>query len=76
MKTRRSHEDPLHDGSLGSYFARFVVCFVLGIFLEAILLFGVHWFLFDEVFETVLPWWPLWPVIPLLMGVVGIFKFD
>jgi hypothetical protein len=76
MTTHRNHEDPLHDGSPGSYFARFVICFMLGMFLEVILLFALEWFIFDEVMETAFSWWAVWPVVPLAMGVVGIFKFD
>ena len=76
MKNRKRNDDPLHDGSPGSYFARFVICFILGVIMELILLFTVHWFVFEEFIEVAYRWWPVWPVIPLAMGVAGIFKFD
>jgi hypothetical protein len=70
MTGKRRRKDPLHDGSVGSYVFRFLICFLLGIFLDGILIAGI-WALWYTRFDTVFLLWPLWVAIPPVMGIGG-----
>ncbi len=64
--------DPLHDGSTGSYVARFFICFMLGIFADLLILPGMALFAPRLLFDL----WLLWLLLPVLFGVAGVFAFD
>ncbi|MHC5058377.1 MAG: hypothetical protein ACYTKD_27280 [Planctomycetota bacterium] len=73
MGPRRKKSDPLHDGSAGSYVARFVICFLLGIFADLLILAGMVFILRSDLVI-----WMLYVVlaVPVVFGVAGVFAFD
>ncbi len=68
----RMSTNPLNDGSIASYVMRFLIAFMLGVFLILILLASTYCFGI-ELFALC---WPIFLVIPLSTGILGIFKFN
>ncbi len=68
---RKLPGDFLYDGSVSSYVWRFVLCFTLGLFLDFILFFFL--WIGDEELSAL---WMLYAAVPVVMGILGVFKFD
>lgn len=64
--------NPLNDGSISSYVFRFIISFILGVFLILIGLASTYCFDIDLFVH----FWPAFLIIPLATGIFGIFKFN
>jgi len=65
-------KDPLHDGSILSYAMRFVICFILGLFIDVLILGSCRYFNMRGLFDL----WYIWASLPFATGLLGVFKFD
>ena len=76
MPQSEPRPDPFHDGSVGSYVARFFICMVLGVFTDLLVFAGSVFYIRTSRALWLLEFWYVWLAVPVVFGVVGIFAFD